>query len=67
MQEGREFSMINVSLNNGQNYGCSMVCGTIKDSKPAITFISSGFVETVFITEIKSISISVDNWCPRCE
>lgn len=63
-----KFSMINIGLKNGSNYGCSSVNSSVlPGSIPAITFISSGYPSTIPIEEIKEISISVDNWCPRCE
>lgn len=62
-----QFSMINISLKNGENYSSSLVAGTVKDLKPAITFICSGSPTTVLVEDIKSIAISIDNWCPRCE
>lgn len=61
------FSMINISLKNGSNFGCSAVLGSQDCGEPAITFISSGAQTTVLVTDITNISISVDSWCPRCE
>lgn len=64
----REFSMINISLKNGENYGCSSVNASVLPGMvPSITFISSGYSKTVVVEDIKEITISVDNWCPRCE
>ena len=63
-----KFTIINVCLKNGENYGCSSVNGSVLQGLiPAITFISSGYSKTVLIEEIKEIYVSVDNWCPRCE
>lgn len=65
-----KFSMINVSLKNGSNYGCSSVNASVLPGRkmiPAISFISSGYQTTVAVEDIKEISVSVDCWCPRCE
>lgn len=62
-----KFSMINITLDDGRCYGCSAVLATDVSGQPAITFISSGQVTTILTQFIKEISISVDNWCPRCE
>jgi len=43
-----KFSMITVSLNNGNNYGCSAVFRTVINGKPGITFISSGWGNECF-------------------
>jgi len=61
------FSMINITSHSGMQYGCSLVAGTVLNGEPAITFVCSGFPETILVKNIKSISISVDSWCPRCE
>lgn len=58
---------IGIELTNGENYGCVSIHASVKDSKPTLTFISSGFVKTVFPEEIKNIKIYIDNWCPQCQ
>ena len=63
-----KFSIINISLKNGENYGCySVNVAVLPGLIPAISFISSGYQKTVVVADITEINISVDSWCPRCE
>ena len=63
-----KFSILNIMLKNGENYGCySVNVAVLPDFIPAISFLSSGYQKTVAVEDIKEISISIDTWCPRCE
>jgi len=70
MNKGPEtkFSVINISLKNGENYSCySVNVAVLPRFIPAISFISSGYQKTVAIEDIMEIKVSVNYWCPRCE
>lgn len=62
-----KFTVINIHMKNGQNFGCSSVCASRLADRDTISFICSGHPQTVFVEDIDTMELSVESWCPTCK